>query len=802
MRKMLKKVTTILTAGALALGTVSLAACGTSFTPPTGVPSGKAVSNGGFVVEVGEYVYFINGVENYTSDNQYGTPVKGALMRISKSDLAKGENGAETVIPSLMVAADYNSGLYIYDGRVYYATPNNVKNTSGVIENGYLDFKSASLDGTDIKSYFNVSDNSTVYRFVEVDGVVYLVYADGSDLHSYNTETATDTALAENVGEYVLNSTDKEDPYLYYTMKVTSQIDVVGGSVDRDYNQIYRVRADAVTAPYEYTYSEEYLDENDGEEPYCNLGEIVLDGIGNVYVESPTQFTHDLEGTTPSSALGYTYNLEAYVNGGIYFTRSDLATTSTTGEDGWLYYLPVSKLGKANGWNSVSGNEKSNLDVVAQNTDNANTSAIFYLDDAGVHHYLYVSNSNLFRADVTGTNGEAETLLIARGVGSATLAFIDNEVEGPYDYVYYTSSGNAGNDIYRVVYNGEEKDYKSLNYEANKPYRATQILDIEHARSWYNFEILDGRLFYADAESIGNLSYNYVSYVNLTDKNGKMMDNAALADYNDVYGQIIGNDGYITSLSDSGKTTLSTAIRYFFFTGSTKYFEENIQEAIDAGKAEEYLYNKTEQETFKAFANGTGDAEKYKDINERSYFIHQIGEVNEADEEALDTYWKNILQHYEEPEADDTTPAWAWALIGVGIGLCVVGIVVAVVFIVRTRKTSDAPEEEKMYVDTTDDRSVDVYATEEPVPVTEEQEAAEEEPVEATEEVEEPAELPEEPAEAPVEQPAEAPAEEPAEAPAEEPVEEPTEAPVEEPVEQPAEEPTEAPAEEPEAPQE
>ena len=69
-------------------------------------------------------------------------------------------------------------------------------------------------------------------------------------------------------------------------MGVTMDIDVEGGSLERDYNQVYRVRADVTeeTAPYEYTFSEEYLEEHDGEAPYVNLGEIVLDGIGATYV--------------------------------------------------------------------------------------------------------------------------------------------------------------------------------------------------------------------------------------------------------------------------------------------------------------------------------------------------------------------------------------------------------------------------------------------------------------------------------------------------------------------------------------
>ena len=50
----------------------------------------EAVSNGGFVVEKGDYVYFINGEEDYTASNTFGEVVKGALMRIKKADLNDG----------------------------------------------------------------------------------------------------------------------------------------------------------------------------------------------------------------------------------------------------------------------------------------------------------------------------------------------------------------------------------------------------------------------------------------------------------------------------------------------------------------------------------------------------------------------------------------------------------------------------------------------------------------------------------------------------------------------------------------
>ena len=113
MRKGSKKFLTIAVAAVMSLGAISLAACKPAFTPPTEVPTGDPVSNGGFVVKVGEYVYFINGAEANTADNTYGTPVRGSLMRIKEADVKAKKNTAETVIPSLMVAGNHKAGLYV-----------------------------------------------------------------------------------------------------------------------------------------------------------------------------------------------------------------------------------------------------------------------------------------------------------------------------------------------------------------------------------------------------------------------------------------------------------------------------------------------------------------------------------------------------------------------------------------------------------------------------------------------------------------------------------------------------------------
>ncbi|MDE7158834.1 MAG: DUF5050 domain-containing protein, partial [Clostridiales bacterium] len=799
MRKSFKKVIVISTAAVLALGALSLTACDFKFTPLDGdISSGEVKSNGGFVVEKGEYVYFVNGVQANTADNTYGTPVKGALMRAKKTDIAAKKGDAQTVIPSLMVSADYTSGIYVYGDRVYYATPTNAKNTSGQIESDYLDFKSAKLDGSDIKDYFRVSDNSTVFRYVAQDDSVYLVYSEKSELHSYNTASGVNTTLATNVGGYALDSVNKTNPWIYYTMSVSENMDT-DSTVSLAYNQIYRVRADRTEAVYNYEWDWDYLNENkDGEAPYVNLGEIVLDGIGLLNAdEPPKNLTHGLtEGVKPATPNGYTYTLQSYTNKGIYFVRSDLASadSSTTGVGGSLYYVSEEDLGNKD-WNSIAGNGE--LDVVAQpaNTSKASSSAIFYIDGEGAHHYLYVQDENIIRADVKSDgSGYTDETVICYDASGAELIEIDNTSDDTYQYVYFTRSNGAGYSVERAVYNGNKKNYDPLDFEEedNSNFKAVKVLNLQHASGWYKYEIIDGSVYFADAEAVGSVSYSYVSVVNLT-ADGKLMTNSQIEKLNEKYKAVTDSSakvGFIAKQGEDVSSNVSTAMNYFFQTGSaaTKYedtlFAANIQSAIELGKKENFLYSEDEQKAFKDYVEGKGGVEALVDENgvsyrTRDYFITRLGTIDEADQESIKDYWTNALQNYvEEEEEAEPLPDWAWALIGVGIGLVVVGAGVLTYFLIRRKKKLDkenAPKVERMKVDTTDDRSVDVYAEEPEAEATEEAQVEEvnEEAEPATEPEAEPAEeaLEEEPAteEAPTEE------EQPAEEAQAEPVEEATE---------------------------
>ena len=125
---------------------------------------------------------------------------------------------------------------------------------------------------------------------MEVDGTVYLVYATSeilygtesrTNIHSVNLKTREDTLLAYDVDSYAFDSLNTDSQYVYYTMGVTYNLGTDNAS-DADYNQVYRVRADAKAEKPPREYNFDYVEDFDAEEDplYVNLGEFVFDGRG------------------------------------------------------------------------------------------------------------------------------------------------------------------------------------------------------------------------------------------------------------------------------------------------------------------------------------------------------------------------------------------------------------------------------------------------------------------------------------------------------------------------------------------
>ena len=206
--------------------------------------NGAVSSNGGFAVVKGEHLYFINGIASYTEDNTYGDVQAGALYRVKLSDLANPKDAnPEQVIPALFVAGDLTSGFYIFGNDVYYASPVTTKNKEGVVENTKLDFIKTSLNGKTSVTLKTVADRNTQYRFVESNGVVYLV------LKTVNEDSETVVEIINATENKVVCTTDKvasvifaddNSTGVFYTRVAHDE------TLDKDevYNEIHRIKVD------------------------------------------------------------------------------------------------------------------------------------------------------------------------------------------------------------------------------------------------------------------------------------------------------------------------------------------------------------------------------------------------------------------------------------------------------------------------------------------------------------------------------------------------------------------------------
>lgn len=680
------------------------------------VSSAEVQSNGGFAVQKGDFVYFINGLEDYTEPNVYGDVVKGSLMRIKKSDLDAGNyTNVKTVVPMLFAAQNFDAGIYIYGDYVYYATPTTDKNMDGQVESSWLDFKRAKLDGTETMKdyYFRLSSNSSKYRFVEEDGVVYCLYEEDGYLKSYDTKDKVSRVLAK-ADSFYYDTSDPTNPNVYYTMSV-----VVGADTDNSttaaYNQLYSVNAAArvesvgekdgvasykVKGGKEYKFDAEYLKEKsdeavkDGGEatfdakdyttyPYVNLGKLVLDGIGSNALQE-TQFNgKKADALTPD---GYTYTVKNYANGGVYFTRSEVAKTSSDAENTKLYYLPDSKA-EATEWNVVKGNNA--LDVVALDSTSV-SAAIFQTTESGGHEYYYLSENALYKATV-GENGVTSEMKMASNLSEATLWKLD----GDFLYYYQSSEEGNGNSLSRIKVTGEQKDYNTLLDK--EEYQPITLAGVQFNSSWYKPEIFGNKVLFANEQSFGSVTYNYIYAANLP------ATQAEIKATNEKYEAV---QEAINEYSDNAE--LQDLMTYYFRTGKT-----------DAYEAVKTLYDeKTERKYFNEFKDKfSGETPEFEF---ESKFFDFVGEMKEADEKAIDEAWVNSLRSESGTEEDSGLPGWAIALIvasGVLVVLTAALIPTLIVLSKKKAKAKAAEETVNAYkrkkIDTTDDKTIDVYADEE-----------------------------------------------------------------------------------------
>ena len=331
---------------------------------------------------------------------------------------------------------------------------------------------------------------------------------------------------------------------------------------------------------------------------------------------------------------------------------------------------------------------------------------------------MYQDGSKIWK--VEGAN----KFVIEEQASSVTLWKTEGE------YLYYYAASTNGNNVSRINYTSDNKDdyHKTFGQEE---YHSVTIDYVDWNSAWYKPEIIDGTLIYSNAQSFGSVAYNYIYAVSL--------DN--LTEKNEAYKAA---QDKISEIAD-GDTDVENVLNYMFRTGKTDKYDE-----IKDGKVDDEAYFDEDQKTAIAtFVEEMGKTASYK----LSYYINQIGGVKSSDADEIDQMWVDFVTpdiEEETVEAEEKgLETWAIVLIVAGSVIVAAGIAVGVIFLVKAqnkkkeaaRKAAETVNLAKRKIDTTDDKSIDVYADEtetvEIQEVSQEAEVAAEETVEEAVEAEE-----------------------------------------------------------------
>lgn len=416
---------------------LGLVACGEKEIPADKASTDSTL-HGGFIAETKDYVYFINGVESYTTDYKTGKVTKGALLRVKKSEFTSVVDGKEatnpnyeTVVSKLIVSDDMNAGVYIYGDYVYYAVPSTENDRTGNVKRDQLNFFRTKLDATET-SKKNIAGrdfaHGATFRYIQSAGTVYLVVY-STELYVYNADTG------EQV--YTTEAGEDADP--------TAKIDVAEVMFGKDsvyftslpVNKLLSNKDNVQKHAYHVVYEIDFAGKKAVE---------VINGAGTTKVNGETN-------PNGFGLLGVTIDLLRVADGALYFSYSSLNTVSSSTP----VYVKVaeSKLTAkyATTWHTEL--ESTTLTVTTPKTAN-----IFA--DTSIYHggkiYYVDSSVGLVSYDPTAsyedTNFGVSTVYYSETIKGATLDYVNNE--SGVDYLYFHSSGN----YYKVKLDGSDEEFR------------------------------------------------------------------------------------------------------------------------------------------------------------------------------------------------------------------------------------------------------------------------------------------------------------------------------------------------------
>ena len=455
-----KKLMIILVA-LLICATVVFAACTNGDFKPVSMPKAATPdSNGGSVVQYGEWLYYVNGyASDVSADNTYSDDVKdtpriGSVVRIKLAELEKlfeisedetitsssartekiadyVRKHAETVVPKIYISnnstSTYLTGIYIFGDRIYITTPNDQLTPGGNPRTSELNLMSFKLDGSDPKVHYTFTSNSAEIWLMEKSGKVVATYYMDSQLHTLDVSSGKDTLIKyKNADKY---------PKIETINNMSSiKWDVAGESVFF-INSIGQICKLAIGAT-EYT--------------------VVVDND-----------TYEIDSDHIHSDNATTYAIQSVNNGEVYYTKNSKVESAirlywTDGSNGENIALNSNNT-RAIGWKDgkviVSYTEDSGYYGIALTTSADNLEKVTILEPEYNEESisivkvegdkLYYSADNVYyeiniQEMVDGEHAEDDYLGVpyAYSISSTGWAAADFVTDGDVHYVFSVSNGN------------------------------------------------------------------------------------------------------------------------------------------------------------------------------------------------------------------------------------------------------------------------------------------------------------------------------------------------------------------------
>ncbi len=208
---MKKKIITIIISAVLAVAMMlTLVACNENYKQDavaTDLTNKEVSSNGGLAVQVGKYLYFINGYAAATGENTFGQAVKGAIMRVELNAGVPNLDTLVTIVPKNVYNTNKAVGLTVYGDYLYYTSPSTSKGSDGQAKTSDMWIMRTKLDGTDTQVVLKLDNYTTNFRLAGG----YLVYLDAEyNLHSIdlNSKKLKDEVVVEEISSAMLTYTN------------------------------------------------------------------------------------------------------------------------------------------------------------------------------------------------------------------------------------------------------------------------------------------------------------------------------------------------------------------------------------------------------------------------------------------------------------------------------------------------------------------------------------------------------------------------------------------------------------------